>query len=64
MCDASVVDASRSQHLPDHAKAEGKPEVQPDSMADDFGREAVAGVARMMGRFHTPAYAQVQSLSR
>jgi hypothetical protein len=58
------LDASRGQHLLDHPKAEWKSEIQSDSMADDFGWEAVAGIARMAGRFHTIAYAQVQSLSR
>src|SRR5215213_6783680 len=46
--------ASGRQHLLDHAQAERKPEIQPDSMADHFGREAMTGIARVTGRFHTP----------
>src|ERR1700761_6026213 len=38
-------DAARSQHLLDHAQAEGKAEIQPNRMADDLGRKPVAGVA-------------------
>ena len=40
------VDASGCQHLLDHAQAQGKPEIEPDGMADQVSREAVAGVAR------------------
>src|SRR3954470_14820758 len=36
--------ASR-QHLLDHAQAQREPEIQPDRVADDFGRKPVAGVA-------------------
>ena len=47
------LDSAGGQHLLDHLRAQGEPEVQPDSMADHFSREAVAGVARMAGRFHS-----------
>jgi hypothetical protein len=40
------LDASGGQHLLDHAQAQGKPEVQPDGMADHFRRETMAGIAR------------------
>jgi hypothetical protein len=46
------LDASGSQHLLDHAQAQGKPKVQPDGVADHFSREAVASVARRMGVLH------------
>jgi hypothetical protein len=37
-------DASRGQHLLDHAQAQGKAEVQLDHMADHLSRKAVTGV--------------------
>ena len=40
------LDASGGEHLLDHAQAQGKPEVEPDGMADQFNRKAVAGIAR------------------
>ena len=46
-------DASGGEHLLDHPQAQGEAEVQPDSMADHFNRKAVAGIARMAGRFHS-----------
>jgi hypothetical protein len=57
------LDAPGGEHFLDHAQAQQKSEVQPDGMADDFSREAVAGIARMAGRLHTLAYAHIQSLS-
>jgi len=45
-------DAARSQHLLDHAQAEGKAEIQPNRMADDLGRKPVAGVAGEGRRCH------------
>src|SRR5215213_3165436 len=39
-------DAACRQHLLDHAQAERKAEIQPDRVADDLGRVAVAGIAR------------------
>ena len=45
-------DASGREHLLDHAEAERETEVQPNSMADHFSREAVANVTRMTGRLH------------
>src|SRR4051794_11839228 len=38
------LDATRGQHLFDHAQAQGKAEVEPDGVADDLARKAVAGV--------------------
>src|SRR5215213_987471 len=38
-------DATSRQHLLDHAQAQRKAEVEPDRVADDLGREAVAAVA-------------------
>ena len=46
------LDASGGEHLLDHAQAQGKPEIQPDGIADHLSREAVAGVARVAGRVH------------
>jgi hypothetical protein len=46
-------DPSGREHLLDHPQAQWKPEVQPDSMANHFSWEAVAGVARLAGRFHS-----------
>src|SRR4051795_12023773 len=45
-------DAARRQHLLDHAQAEREPEIQPDSVADDLGREAIAGIAGANGCRH------------
>ena len=39
-----TIDATRAQHLFDHAQAERKAEVEPDGVADDLARKAVAGV--------------------
>jgi hypothetical protein len=41
------------QHLLHHAQAEGKPEVQPDGIADHVSPEAMADITTMTGRFHT-----------
>src|SRR4051794_31301450 len=38
------VDATRRQHLFDHAQAQREPEVQPNGVADDLAWKAVAGV--------------------
>src|SRR4051794_6157580 len=38
--------AAGGQHLLDHAPAEREAEVEPDRVADDLGREPVAGVGR------------------
>jgi hypothetical protein len=45
-------DAASQQHLLDHPRAQRKPEVQPDGMANHFRWKAVASVTRMTGRFH------------
>ena len=42
-------DAACGQHLLDHAQAQREAEVQPDRVADDLGREAVAGIAGETG---------------
>jgi hypothetical protein len=51
-CLVADQDASGRQHLLDHAQAQGKTEVQPDGIADNFRRKAVASVARMTRRVH------------
>ena len=45
-------DAARGQHLLDHAQAEREAEVQPNGVADDLGRKAVAGIAGGGRRCH------------
>src|SRR3954469_1862229 len=45
-------DAASGQHLLDYAQAEREPEIQPDCVADDLGREAVAGIRGASGRCH------------
>src|SRR5919199_3008214 len=45
-------DAACGQHLLDHAQAEREAKVEPDGVADDLGREAVAGIAGANGRPH------------
>lgn len=49
MADHDTVGGRRLVHLP---RAQGRPKVEPDGMADDFGREAAAGVARVGGHRH------------
>src|SRR5687768_6454632 len=56
-------DAAGGEHLLDHAQAEREAEVEPDHVADDLGREAVAGVAGAGGRRH-PARLSVLTPSR
>src|SRR3954452_9030110 len=38
-------DAASGQHFLDHAQAQREAEIQPDRVADDLGREAIAGIA-------------------
>src|SRR4051795_12709254 len=45
-------DAMRGQHLLNHAQAEREAKVEPDRVADDLGREAIAGIAGANGRRH------------
>ena len=45
-------DAPRRQQLIDVAQAQGEAEIEPDGMADDLGREPVAGVVGEGGRPH------------
>ena len=46
---AVLVVALGSQRFLDHAQAEQKAEVEPDRVADELGRKAVAGVRRLGG---------------
>src|SRR3954463_5425674 len=48
------VDAAGGQHLFHHAQAQRKAEVQPDGVADDLARKAVAGVGGLGGTCHAP----------
>jgi hypothetical protein len=48
-------DAASRQYLFDHAKAEWKPKVQPDRVADDLSRVSIAGINRIAKRRH-PAH--------
>jgi hypothetical protein len=38
-------DPTLSQQILDVAEAQGEPDIKPDRLLDDFGREAVAGIA-------------------
>src|SRR4051794_16049285 len=40
-------DAASREDLIHHAQAQGKAEVEPNGVANDLGREAVAGVGRL-----------------
>src|SRR3954454_7497679 len=46
------LDAAGRQHLFHHAQAQRKAEVEPDGVADDLARKAVAGVGGLGGRRH------------
>src|SRR3982751_4020252 len=46
------VDAAGGQHLFHHAQAQRKAEVEPNGVADDFARKAVAGVGGLGGGCH------------
>src|SRR3954463_1717166 len=46
------VDAAGGQHLFDHAQAQRKAEVEPDGVADDLARKAVAGVGGLGAGCH------------
>ena len=50
-------DAAGGQHLLDHAQAEREAEVEPDRVADDLGRKAVAGVRQLGGWRHAGSVA-------
>src|SRR5215213_9327795 len=45
-------DAACGQHLLDHAQAEREAKVEPNRMADDLGRKAVASIAGANGCRH------------
>jgi hypothetical protein len=45
-------DAAGGEDFIDVAQAEWKAEIEPDGMADDLGRKAIAGVAGRGGRYH------------
>jgi hypothetical protein len=40
---------ARRQHFLDHAQAQGKPEIQPNGIADHFRRKAMAAIQRVTG---------------
>jgi hypothetical protein len=42
-------DATGGKDLVDMAQAQREPEIEPDGVADDLGREPVAGVGRLGG---------------
>src|SRR6201994_4587900 len=54
LSDGFVADdhAAGRQQLLHHAQPERKAEIEPDSMADDLGREPIPGVAGANGRRH------------
>src|SRR4029077_18674942 len=43
---------ARRQHFLDHTKAQRKPEIQPNGIADDFRRKAMAAIQRVTGSRH------------
>ena len=45
-------DAAGGEDFIDVAQAEWKAEIEPDGMADDLSREAIAGVTGRGGRYH------------
>src|SRR3954453_720581 len=46
------VNAAGRQHLFDHAQAQGEAEIEPDGVADDLARKAVAGVGGLGAGCH------------
>src|SRR5918911_1500001 len=57
-------DAAGGQHLFDHAQAQGKAEIEPDSVADDLGWEAMTGIAVTGGCRHPARLPAVQPGSK
>src|SRR6202142_2291547 len=55
---------ARRQHFFDHAKAQGKPEIEPNRMADDLRRKAMALVERVAGCRHGGRIAARQRFNR
>jgi hypothetical protein len=51
------------QHLLDHAQAQGKPEVEPNRITDDFRRKAMAAIEGLTSARHGSAYATIRSRS-
>ena len=51
------------QHFLDHAQAQGKPEVEPNRITDDFRRKAMAAIEGFTSARHGSAYATIRSRS-
>src|ERR1700722_5680943 len=51
------------QYLLDHAQAQGKPEVEPNRIPDDFRRKAMAAIEGFTSARHGSAYATIRSRS-
>src|SRR3984957_7390693 len=51
------------QYLLDHAQAQGKPEVEPNRITDDFRRKAMAAIEGFTSARHGSAYATIRSRS-
>ena len=49
--------ATLRDHLLDHAKAQGKPEIEPNGMACDLRRKAVAAIEGITSTRHAPRFA-------
>jgi hypothetical protein len=49
------------RHLFHHAKAQGRPEIKPNGIADDFRREAMAAIERITDCRHDPRYSNLPS---
>ena len=54
-------DAALSQKILDIEKAQEKSVVQPDRVADDFGRKSISAVARRVP-FHPPSLSDASSI--
>ena len=50
---------ARRQHFLDHTKAQRKPEIQPNGIADDFRRKAMAAIQRVTGSQHGRAFSRL-----
>ena len=56
-------DPGSGQDLVHMPQAQEKAEVEPDRVANDLGREAVAGIAGVGGYHHSPGYATLSTLA-
>ena len=55
---------ARREHFLDHAQAQGKPEIEPNGVADHFRRKAIAAIQRVTGSQHGRPLAACQLPTR